>query len=260
MLATSPLEQGNAILNTSSANTEVSFCWFCFEYASMVQLILRFLDLEVCGERESFGGSVCCVCFGGEHGNNLKSDVLIRDLDMKRDYAFIEFSDPRDADDARYRLDGRDFDGSRITVERDASYSRSPVRSRSRSPPRRRRRSPSRSYSRDRSYSRSRSPVRKETDRSPGAAMSRSPEAARSRSPEAARSRSPELMVDNSPPSKDRKRSLTPEEGSPMREKNSSKEKELSPRGNDDGGIGTNEQDRSPSPREDRSPVEDDEQ
>ena len=67
-------------------------------------------------------------------------------------------------------------------------------------------------------------------------------------------------MVDNSPPSKDRKRSLTPEEGSPMREKNSSKEKELSPRGNDDGGIGTNEQDRSPSPREDRSPVEDDEQ
>uniref|UniRef100_M4ELV7 Uncharacterized protein n=1 Tax=Brassica campestris TaxID=3711 RepID=M4ELV7_BRACM len=245
----------------------------------------------------------------------------IRDLDMKRDYAFIEFSDPRDADDARYRLDGRDFDGSRITVEfargtprgsrdfsssrgppppgsgrcfncgleghwardcsagdwknkcyrcgdrghierncknspkklrRDASYSRSPVRSRSRSPPRRRRRSPSRSYSRDRSYSRSRSPVRKETDRSP--------EAARSRSPEAARSRSPELMVDNSPPSKDRKRSLTPEEGSPMREKNSPKENELSPRGNDGGGIGTNEQDRSHSPREDRSPVEDDDQ
>lgn len=28
-----------------------------------------------------------------------------------------EFSDPRDADDARYSLDGRDFDGSRITVE-----------------------------------------------------------------------------------------------------------------------------------------------
>ncbi|CAH2054357.1 unnamed protein product [Thlaspi arvense] len=41
----------------------------------------------------------------------------IRDLDMKRDYAFIDFSDPRDADDARYRLDGRDFDGSRIIVE-----------------------------------------------------------------------------------------------------------------------------------------------
>lgn len=28
-----------------------------------------------------------------------------------------DFSDPRDADDARYRLDGRDVDGSRIVVE-----------------------------------------------------------------------------------------------------------------------------------------------
>ncbi|KAK7280867.1 hypothetical protein RIF29_08409 [Crotalaria pallida] len=28
-----------------------------------------------------------------------------------------DFSDPRDADDARYHLDGRDFDGSRIIVE-----------------------------------------------------------------------------------------------------------------------------------------------
>lgn len=28
-----------------------------------------------------------------------------------------EFKDPRDADDARYSLDGRDFDGSRIIVE-----------------------------------------------------------------------------------------------------------------------------------------------
>ncbi|CAA7042186.1 unnamed protein product [Microthlaspi erraticum] len=41
----------------------------------------------------------------------------VRDVDMKRDYAFVEFSDPRDADDARHYLDGRDFDGSRITVE-----------------------------------------------------------------------------------------------------------------------------------------------
>lgn len=28
-----------------------------------------------------------------------------------------EFSDPRDADDARHNLDGRDVDGSRIIVE-----------------------------------------------------------------------------------------------------------------------------------------------
>ncbi|CAN1775572.1 Serine/arginine-rich splicing factor RS2Z32 [Linum perenne] len=36
---------------------------------------------------------------------------------MKRDYAFVEFSDPRDADDARYHLDGREVDGSRLIVE-----------------------------------------------------------------------------------------------------------------------------------------------
>ena len=29
----------------------------------------------------------------------------------------LEFSDPRDADDARYDLDGRKFDGSCIVVE-----------------------------------------------------------------------------------------------------------------------------------------------
>ncbi|MCL7037161.1 hypothetical protein MKW94_026457, partial [Papaver nudicaule] len=36
---------------------------------------------------------------------------------MKHDFAFVEFSDPRDADDARHSLNGRDFDGSRIVVE-----------------------------------------------------------------------------------------------------------------------------------------------
>ncbi|KAL6519405.1 hypothetical protein OROGR_018725 [Orobanche gracilis] len=43
--------------------------------------------------------------------------VNVRDVDMKRDYAFIDFSDPRDADDARYKLDGKDVDGRHITVE-----------------------------------------------------------------------------------------------------------------------------------------------
>uniref|UniRef100_I1PRZ5 Serine/arginine-rich splicing factor RS2Z32 n=1 Tax=Oryza glaberrima TaxID=4538 RepID=I1PRZ5_ORYGL len=41
----------------------------------------------------------------------------IREVELKRDYAFIEFSDPRDAEEARYNLDGRDVDGSRILVE-----------------------------------------------------------------------------------------------------------------------------------------------
>jgi len=41
----------------------------------------------------------------------------VRDVDLKHDFAFIEFSDPRDADEARYYLNGRDLDGSRIVVE-----------------------------------------------------------------------------------------------------------------------------------------------
>ncbi|KAJ6793670.1 serine/arginine-rich splicing factor RS2Z32-like [Iris pallida] len=41
----------------------------------------------------------------------------VRNVDLKHDFAFVEFSDPRDADDARYSLNGRDFDGSRLIVE-----------------------------------------------------------------------------------------------------------------------------------------------
>ncbi|XP_020108460.1 serine/arginine-rich splicing factor RS2Z32 isoform X2 [Ananas comosus] len=41
----------------------------------------------------------------------------VRYVDMKHDFAFVEFSDSRDADDARYSLHGREFDGSRIIVE-----------------------------------------------------------------------------------------------------------------------------------------------
>ncbi|KAJ4895745.1 Serine/arginine-rich splicing factor RS2Z32 [Raphanus sativus] len=59
----------------------------------------------------------------------------VRDVDMKRDYAFVEFSDPRDADDARYYLDGRDFDGSRITVEASRGAPRGSRDGGSRGPP-----------------------------------------------------------------------------------------------------------------------------
>ncbi|MCO5572727.1 hypothetical protein L7F22_026486 [Adiantum nelumboides] len=41
----------------------------------------------------------------------------IRDVDMKQDFAFVDFFDSRDADDARHYLNGRNFDGSRIAVE-----------------------------------------------------------------------------------------------------------------------------------------------
>ncbi|KAF3510582.1 hypothetical protein F2Q69_00000104 [Brassica cretica] len=43
--------------------------------------------------------------FGGLYGERERGSVS------------LDFSDPRDADDARYRLDGRDVDGSRIVVE-----------------------------------------------------------------------------------------------------------------------------------------------
>ncbi|KAK3140885.1 hypothetical protein QOZ80_5AG0407200 [Eleusine coracana subsp. coracana] len=54
----------------------------------------------------------------------------VRDVEMKRDYAFIEFSDPRDADEAQYQLDGRDVDGSRIIVEFARGVPRGPGGSR----------------------------------------------------------------------------------------------------------------------------------
>ncbi|GLT66886.1 hypothetical protein SLA2020_392290 [Shorea laevis] len=54
----------------------------------------------------------------------------VRDVDMKRDYAFVEFSDPRDADDARYALNGRELDGSRLIVEFAKGIPRGPGGSR----------------------------------------------------------------------------------------------------------------------------------
>ncbi|XP_059305680.1 serine/arginine-rich splicing factor RS2Z33-like isoform X2 [Lycium ferocissimum] len=54
----------------------------------------------------------------------------VRDVDMKHDYAFVEFSDPRDADDARYYCDGRDVDGRRIIVEFAKGVPRGPGGSR----------------------------------------------------------------------------------------------------------------------------------
>jgi len=51
-------------------------------------------------------------------------------VDMKHEFAFVEFSDPQDADDARYNLDGRDIDGSRIIVEFAKGVPRGPGGSR----------------------------------------------------------------------------------------------------------------------------------
>ncbi|XP_074036959.1 serine-arginine protein 55 [Leptinotarsa decemlineata] len=42
----------------------------------------------------------------------------IKEVSMKNGYAFVEFDDHRDADDACYELNGKDLMGERITVER----------------------------------------------------------------------------------------------------------------------------------------------
>ncbi|KAG2586911.1 serine/arginine-rich splicing factor RS2Z33-like isoform X1 [Panicum virgatum] len=54
----------------------------------------------------------------------------VRYVDMKHEFAFVEFSDARDADDARYNLDGRDINGSRIIVEFAKGVPRGPGGSR----------------------------------------------------------------------------------------------------------------------------------
>lgn len=67
----------------------------------------------------------------------------IREISIKNGFGFVEFDDPRDADDAVYELNGKDLLGDRVSVElargirRGADYYRSRS-AMSRSPPRRR--------------------------------------------------------------------------------------------------------------------------
>uniref|UniRef100_A0A3Q2U5T7 Serine and arginine rich splicing factor 4 n=1 Tax=Fundulus heteroclitus TaxID=8078 RepID=A0A3Q2U5T7_FUNHE len=53
----------------------------------------------------------------------------ILEVDLKNGYGFVEFDDPRDADDAVYDLNGKELCGERVIVEhtkgprRDGGYS-----------------------------------------------------------------------------------------------------------------------------------------
>jgi arginine/serine-rich splicing factor 4/5/6 len=48
----------------------------------------------------------------------------VRDIMLKNGYGFVEFDDPRDADDAVYELNGKDLLGDRIIVEHARGPSR----------------------------------------------------------------------------------------------------------------------------------------
>lgn len=77
------------------------------------------------------------------------------DIIIKQGFAFVDFDEKDDADDAVYELNGREICGQRVVVEKAKGTDRTKDRSRSRSRSRSRRKSRSRSRSRRRSRSRS---------------------------------------------------------------------------------------------------------
>ncbi|EJD39838.1 RNA-binding domain-containing protein [Auricularia subglabra TFB-10046 SS5] len=144
-------------------------------------------------------------------GSLVRCDVPApRNYNSAAPYAFVEFRSQRDAEAAYHEMHGRDFEGSRLSVQ----WARNPPSAvwrfdRARSPPPRRR---SRERRRSRSRSRSRSP-RRDRDRERRRSRSRSPARREERR---SRSRSPK---------RDRERSGSPgakndrEERSPVRAK-----------------------------------------
>ncbi|KAA3478302.1 serine/arginine-rich splicing factor RS2Z32-like isoform X3 [Gossypium australe] len=242
-------------------------------------------------------------------GTRLYVGHLVRDVDMKRDYAFVEFSDPRDADDARYSLNGRDLDGCRIIVEFAKGVPRGPggsrdyagrgptpgsgrcfncgidghwardckagdwknnrrPRSYSRSPSARRGRSRSRSYSRGRSDSRSRSPVKRERSFERDDRRSRSPKRhRRSLSPVRGRKHSPARderspQERRSPSPGDRRHANGSDYSGSPRGRSRTPDREADAEDRDyKSSAKENGNSRSPSPlpKDDRSPIYDEE-
>ncbi|KAG4105944.1 RNA-binding domain-containing protein [Neocallimastix lanati (nom. inval.)] len=164
------------------------------------------------------------------YGRLVRSDIPRPRYYNSTRYAFVEFEDPRDAEDAFYEMHRRKIRGCQISIQWAKSnirsnYSRSYSRSRSRSPYYRRRRSYSRSYSRSFSRSRSRSPYsrsRSPYSRSRSRSFTRSYSRSKSRisSPGYSRSRSysrsPSHSRSHSRREPSRGRSRTPRDSLPL--------------------------------------------
>ncbi|KAJ6560695.1 hypothetical protein B0H10DRAFT_2110244 [Mycena sp. CBHHK59/15] len=120
-------------------------------------------------------------------------------------YAFVEFRSQRDAEDAYYDMHGKNFDGSRLSIQWAKNppssvwrYDRAPPRSsrdrdRSRSP---RRRSERDDHDRDRDRDRDVDDRSRDRDRDSRRRRSRTPDRRRSRTPERRRSASPDRRRD----------------------------------------------------------------
>ncbi|KAG4093556.1 RNA-binding domain-containing protein [Neocallimastix lanati (nom. inval.)] len=155
------------------------------------------------------------------YGRLVRSDIPRPRYYNSTRYAFVEFEDPRDAEDAFYEMHGRKIRGCQISIQWAKSNlrsynSRSYSRSRSRSPYYRRRRSYSRSYSRSFSRSRSRSPYSRSRSRSRSYSRSDSRTHSRTYSRSKSYSRSPSHSRSYSRREPSRGRSRTPRDSLPL--------------------------------------------
>ncbi|KAF5353404.1 hypothetical protein D9756_008004 [Leucocoprinus leucothites] len=107
----------------------------------------------------------------------------LRPLHLSCSYAFVEFRNGRDAEDAYYDMHGRHFEGSRLSIQWAKNPPSSVWRYERRSPPRRdreRSRSPRRKDDRDRDHDRDRD---RDSNRDRRRARSRSPDRRGGRTP-----------------------------------------------------------------------------